>query len=459
MSGVKARLDPLLARRPRRIAVATVFSAAAVAVVTGIVFALTSYAPALSLGVLYVFAVLPVAVLFGMAYAIAVSIASMLALNWFFLPPLHTFPLEESGSWISLAVYLVTAFVVSEFAARARRRAADAEQRRREAALLADVSGILLEADHVQEAIRDVAARAATALGAKRARIELRSLRRPAPGEAAYELVARGENVGRLFLDETARPPVEVAERVLPALASLLAVAEDRERLRARLLDAETLRKSDAIKTALLRAVSHDFRSPLTAIRAGTEGLRDEALTLSPQDRAALQDAILTEVLRLERLVSNLLDLSRLEVGAAQPRPEIWTLDGLLARALDTLGGAGARVAVTLEPGLRPVRVDGAQAERILVNLIENALEHSPADEPVEVHGADEGDEVVVRVLDRGPGIRPSELDRIFEPFELGAAGAARKGTGLGLAIARGFTQANGGRIWAEPGSDGGATF
>jgi two-component system sensor histidine kinase KdpD len=141
-----------------RPAAALLFGAAAVGVVTAVVFALRHHAPVVSLGVLYLFAVLPTAVWFGAAWAAVDSVASMLAFNWFFLPPLHTFALRDSGSWISLVVYLATAFVVSAFAARARRRATDAEERRREASLLADVSGVLLEAEFVQSGLREVAA-------------------------------------------------------------------------------------------------------------------------------------------------------------------------------------------------------------------------------------------------------------------------------------------------------------
>src|SRR5439155_22265114 len=139
-------------------------SLAAVAVVTGAIFALEPFAPVLSLGVLYVFAVLPVAVLFGLAYALPVSVASMLAFNWFFLPPRHTFALRDSENWVALAVYLITASVASELAARGRRRAAEAEQREHEASLLADVAARLLSSGDVQSQLPHIAARAAAAL-------------------------------------------------------------------------------------------------------------------------------------------------------------------------------------------------------------------------------------------------------------------------------------------------------
>ena len=133
-----------------------------------------------------------------------------------------------------------------------------------------------------------------------------------------------------------------VAETLLPGLASLLAVAIDRERLGRRAVEAETLRRSDAIKTAILRSVSHDLRSPLTAIRTATEGLENAALDLTEADRAALLATIDVEAKRLDRLVANLLDLSRLELGAAEPKPELWTIEGLVGQALSELG-AGCR--------------------------------------------------------------------------------------------------------------------
>ncbi len=430
-------------------------SVAAVALVTGAIFALEPVAPVLSLGVLYVFAVLPVAVLFGLAYALPVSVASLLAFNWFFLPPRHTFRLSDSENWVALAVYLVTAVVVSALASRSRRREAEAERRAREASLIADVAGTLLESSRVQDELRDIASRVAHVLGSRRARIEVDSVRRPERHELAHELRAGDRSVGRLFLD--GEPDSEVAERLLPGLASLLAVAVDRERLGRRAVEAEALRRSDAIKTAILRAVSHDLRSPLTAIRAATEGLESESLDLSEADRADLLTTIDVEAKRLDRLVGNLLDLSRLELGAAEPKPELWTVETLVGQALAEVGSEAERVLVSLSTDLPPSEVDGAQIELVLVNLLDNALKFSSPADPVELRGERRNGDVVVRVLDHGPGLSDSDLKRIFEPFEQGRA--ATRGTGLGLAIARGFAQANGARLEAELRQEGGASF
>jgi two-component system sensor histidine kinase KdpD len=323
-------------------------SVVAVAAVTGAVFGFDRVAPVLSLAVLYLFAVLPVAVFYGLAWAIAVSIASMLAFNFFFLPPLHTLALTDSGNWVALAVFVFTSVVVSELATRARRRAFVAAE-------------------------------------------------------------------------------------------------------------ADSLRRSDAAKTAVLRAVSHDLRSPLTAIRVAAGGLESGALDLDEEDRASLLETIRLETARLERLVANLLDLSRLEAGAAPAHRELWPVDELVSRALEALGPEAGRVTVTLDGEAPLVSVDATQLERVLVNVLENALRFSSPTDPVELVVGSTGDDVRVTVADRGPGLDPESLERIFEPFEHGRAGG--EGTGLGLAIAQGFAEANGCRLWAEPRQGSGASF
>lgn len=440
----------------RRHLVAALGSFAAVAIVTGAVFALRPVAPVLSLGVLYVFAVVFVALVWGFAYALPASIASMLALNWFFLPPAHTLRLDQSENWFALAVYLGTSIVVSSLASAMRRRAAEAEQRGVEQTLLADVSTALLQGGEVQGRLRAASPRLADALRVDRARIELDSLRRPEPGEASVPLIAGERRVGTLFFDAGASLDAEAAQRLLPALASLLAVAADRERLSRTAVEAETLRRSDVMKTTLLRAVSHDLRSPLTAIRVAADGLSNDALDLGAGDRDDLLATIRSEAARLERLVANLLDISRLEAGGATPRPELWAVDGLVSLALEAVPDS-ERVHVELDDSTPPVRVDPAHIERVLANVIENALAATPPTRRVVVAAQVDGGEVRIRVDDEGPGLDPDALDRIFEPFERG--GERAHGSGLGLAIARGFAETNGGRLWAEASPLGGAAF
>jgi two-component system sensor histidine kinase KdpD len=212
------------------------------------------------------------------------------------------------------------------------------------------------------------------------------------------------------------------------------------------------------MKTAVLRAVSHDLRTPLMAILTSASALARDDLELGREDRSELAATILGEAGRLDRLVANLLDLSRLQAGAAHPEPDVWAVDDLIVQALDELGEAGQRVDVSFPEESPTVRADAHQIERVLVNLIENALKYSPEPEPVHLQVTATPAEVRVRVVDRGPGVAAIDRERIFEAFQRGADGGVR-GAGLGLAIARGFAEANGGRVWAESREGQGAAF
>ncbi len=358
----------LFGRRWPGLLTPAVVSLGAVALVSGAIFALKTVAPVLSLGVLYLFAVLPVAALWGLSFGVLVSVVSMLAFNFLFLPPTHTLRLADSENWVALAVYLVTAISVSGLAARARRRAEEAEQHARDA-------------------------------------------------------------------------------------------RESESRRRSEAIEAEALRRSNTVKTAVLRSVSHDLRSPITAIMTTSEVLESSGAALSGAERDELLGSIGLQVRRLDRLVSNLLDLSRLEAGAASPVPELWTIDGLVARALEVLGADSERIEVAIPHDSPPISVDPTQLEHVLVNVLENALKFSAPTDVVEVSAQHAGDDVVVRVVDHGPGIPAHEQTQIFEPFSRGTSADGQRGSGLGLAIARGFAQVNGGRVWVESQPGRGSAF
>jgi two-component system sensor histidine kinase KdpD len=434
--------------RLQRLAWGTAASAGAIVVVTGAVYALEPVAPVLSLGVLYPFAVLPIAAFFGLRFAVVVSVVSMLTFNYLFLPPRHTFHLAESEDWVALAVYLVVAVSVSALAARARRRAAEAEQQRREASFAAEVSALLLGQPSVATLLPEIAVRTADLLGVSHCWIELGSTRTPEPDEQARDLEAGGRHLGQIYFDAARSPDEGLTSRVLLVLASLLAAAIAREELS----------RSDATKTAVLRSVSHDLRSPLTAIATASEMLADPGELLSASDRVEMLASIREQARRLDRLVANLLDLSRLEAGAASPVAELWSVDELVGRSLDALDADGDRVVTSLPDECPAVRVDAAQLERVLVNLIENALRYSSPADPVDVGVEVRAGDVLISVADRGPGLAAAEREAVFEPFRRGA-GTRERGSGLGLAIARGFAGLNGGRLWVESVHGRGATF
>jgi two-component system, OmpR family, sensor histidine kinase KdpD len=426
----------------------------AVALVTAAIFVIRRSVPVLSLGALYVFAVLPVAVLWGRVYAVGVAVASMLAFNFFFLPPEHTLRLEERSNWLALLVYLVTAVVVSDLASRSRRRTAEAEQREREEALLGELSIALLQGENLTAELDRIASAVGGVLGAESARIVLDD-----GGDEGLQLRAGDRVVGRLVLPDGFDSSSSTVRRFLPSLASLLAVGLDREKLEKEALAAERLRISDSVKTAILRAVSHDLRSPLTAIRVAAESLASPSVRLSDEDRRKQLETVHTESRRLDRLVSNLLDFSRLEAGGARPKRELVAMDELVGQALGAVDTNGLPVHVELPDSVPLVEVDATQVERVLVNLLANALVYAPADSGVAVAVGVERDEAVLRITNRGPSIPEQDLERIFEPFIRLDGGTDREGTGLGLAIARGFAEANGGRVWAETPSEGGVAF
>ncbi|HEY4778988.1 MAG TPA: ATP-binding protein, partial [Solirubrobacterales bacterium] len=225
----------------------------------------------------------------------------------------------------------------------------------------------------------------------------------------------------------------------------------ERERMQAEVIEAEALRRSDELKTALLRAVSHDLRTPLTSIIAAGAALDSPSVTA--QERHELSDAVVEQGQRLSRLVENLLDVSRLQTGHAEPRREPIDLSGLLEAARHSLGARGEPVRLALDSELPPLGADPTQLERAFANLLENAVIHGEG-QPVLVRSRQVGPRVVVRIVDRGPGIPEGERERIFEPFYRSGGG-----TGLGLAIAKGFVEANGGEIAVESLPGQGSSF
>jgi two-component system sensor histidine kinase KdpD len=245
-------------------------------------------------------------------------------------------------------------------------------------------------------------------------------------------------------------------ERIVPALEALLTAALDRDALQAEVVETAALRQSDSVKTALLRAVSHDLRTPLTTILTASTAL--DSPSLGEDEREELSQSIAQQASRLSRLVDQLLDLSRLEAGMAQPQRSLTSVDELLRSAADEVSQGDADIVVSVDEGVPLIDMDAAQFERALVNLMENARRYS-GEQPVKVRAGVTGRRLMIRIVDRGPGISHTEIDRIFEPFYRGDRDASHSGAGLGLSIARGFVEANGGRLSAESLPGQGTTF
>jgi two-component system, OmpR family, sensor histidine kinase KdpD len=415
------------------------------------VFPLEQVAPTVSLSVVYLPAVLLVSTYWGLLLGLAASLVSAAAFNFFHLPPTGRFTIADSRNWVALAAFVVVAVVSSTIAELARARALEAERRRREADLAAALARELLQGEDTGDALASAARRVAEALGLSSAAIVPGSADGDERRLALGLLDADGRPLATLLVPVGLPADTEqrLREQVAPALAALVAIAQRRDAMQAQRVETEALRRSDDIKTALLRAVSHDLRSPLTAVVAAGHALGAGSLTES--ERAELSAAVVSEGTRLAGLVDNLLDLSRLQAGAAAPRADWVSIEDLVAAAAEGDGSADGRVDVrlTVDPDVPEVRADAAQLERAFANLLENARRYG-GDAPVSVHARRSGSRVVVHVVDRGPGIEAAEQERIFEPFYRGRGGRAdggQGGSGLGLAIVKGFVEANGGTV------------
>jgi two-component system sensor histidine kinase KdpD len=459
--------------------VGALVAALAVVAATAAIYPLKHLAPVVSLSVVYLPAVLLVSVYWGLGLGLATSLASAAAFNFFHLPPVGRFTISDSRNWVALAAFVIVAAVVSTIAELARSRTIEGERQRTEADLAAALARELLAGGGTRAALRPTAHRVAQALGLSSAAIELGAARDTARQTAIPLRGAGADQQATLLVPRALAPETSerLRTRVIPSLEALVAIALHRDAVEAEAVETAGLRRADTIKTAVLRAVSHDLRSPLTAIAAAGEALG--SASLSPEERAEMAAVIGEETYRLSRLVDNLLDQSRLEAGSAEPRSEWTSVEDLLRSALSELAAAPEEFVLAVDRDLPLVRLDAAQMERAFVNVLDNARRHSGG-HPVSVRAravpglarntsaasashaapAAPGGRLIVRVIDRGPGVPPAQLERVFEPFyRVGSGADGHRGSGLGLAIARGFTEANGGRLHVESLPGQGATF
>ena len=431
---------------------------AAVALTTLLLYPLRDVAPTVSLGVVYLLGVMLVASIWGAWLGAITALASAAAFNFFHIPATGRFTIDHAENWVALAVFFVAAVFAAELAQRARQRAEEAEQRRAEADLAAELARLLLRGGSVDDSLPTVAERVRRALDLAGAEIELGSVE-AGRGRLAFALVDGARQLGTLLVpaDTPESTLRRLEKRVVPALEALLGAAVEREELLGDRVEAAALRRTDVLKTALLRSVSHDLRSPLTAIRAAAEPLRDESVDRA--GRVELAAVVLEESVRLSRLIENLLDLSRLEAGAAEPRRAPCDVAEVIDAAVDELRLPPSAFRIQLADDVPDVRADPAQLQRAFANLFENAHRHSEG-HPVMVRASGLHNRVLVRVVDRGPGISEAERERVFEPFVRSSdLGVDHRGSGLGLAIVRGFVESNGGRVWAESSPGQGTSF
>jgi two-component system sensor histidine kinase KdpD len=476
------------------------FGLASVALVTLIYVQWLHVSNATIVSLTFLMVVLVVAATARLWIAIVISCVAMLFFNFFFLPPVATFTIADPQNWIALFVFLAVSLVASNLSAQARARTQEALGRRDELARLFDLSRDILLVTESREAI-SVLARSL----ARRFDLEFAAIALPRHGDwetfmgGAQELALDKQQLTAAFataqasleFDAYARTyaghremtidgrtirlvPLRVGTKpigilaasgrpiepgTLDTLGGVVAIAIERAQFLEERKSAELTRQSEALKTALLASIGHDLRTPLTAIRVAASNLRASAL--SGEDRLEQSDLILAEVERLTRLFQNILEMARIDTGAI-------AADSLWSHPGEIIAAARDQVEHTLHPHPIEVNIEGDVLVRLdprltataIAHVLENAAQYSPPGSPIQISSRVAGNELIVHVRDRGPGIAPADLPHRFDRFYRGVAARNRtSGTGMGLWIARGLLAAESGRVWADNHPNGGAEF
>jgi two-component system sensor histidine kinase KdpD len=401
----------------------------------------------------------------GLLPALFCAVVSSLVINWFFTDPKGTLTIQSPQNALALVVFVVVAAAVASVVHRAARRRDAALRAQRESRVLAALAqSLLAEADPLPALLE----RARATFGMRGAALVSRPTVRDtwtlvaSAGEFRLDDVADA-SVRQTVDDETELVllgPVLPADdqRLVAAFTSHAAALLTRERLVAEAGRAHGLARDNRARTALLAAVSHDLRTPLAGIKAAVSSLRQSDVTFSPEDEAQLLESVEESADRLGVLIGNLLDMSRIQTGSITPHLGDLALEDVVEAARSPLVG-GERVRTRFEGGVPLVRADAGLLDRVLANVLENALRHSPGRREVVVQAGRFNDRVQIRVVDRGPGVSDEAKDQIFAPFQRGGDVPRGDGVGLGLAVARGLTEAMDGTLWAEDTPGGGLTI
>jgi len=425
---------------------------------------------------LYLAWVVIVALVGGLFPALFAAVVGSALLNYYFTPPIYQFTIGERDNVIALAVFLAVAVAVSVTVDHSARRTRQAAHASAEAATLSTLAGSVLRGSRPLPALLDQLRETFGFAGV--------SLLERLPGSAAGTQQRGDPSIWRLVTAVGDRPSMTPAEgdvdipledgltlvarghplaaedrRVVGAFAAQAAVALKQERLAEQAASIKPLTEIDKLRTALLSAVSHDLRTPLSSAKAAVSSLRSDDVVFDQQDQNELLATIDESLDRLIRLVENLLDMSRLQAGALGMASELVSVADAVAQAADDLGPEGRRITIQVPDDLAEVTVDPALLERILTNVLANALRYSPPDHPPVITGSEHEGSVEIRVIDHGPGIPLDDRERVFLPFQRLGDRDNATGVGLGLALSRGLTEAMKGTLTPDSTPGGGLTM
>ena len=471
---VLSKLGSGLTRKRRMAAFVT-----AAVLLTALVPICAALRDSVSLGsdlLLFLLAVIIVSLVGGFITAFATAIAASLLLNYYFVPPIHKLTISAPENVFALVVFVVVGLLVAKIVDVAARHSSEAARSNAEAETISTLAGSLLRGE---QAIPAMLERVRESFGAEDAALLRRESGAPASrsGESAgmrgtWSCVASvGDNPCLRPEDADTEVPVgddmvlvlrgrvlaAEDQRVLAAFATQVAIAYEQRRLTEVAEGAVPLAEADRVRTALLNAVSHDLRTPLASAKAAVSSLRSPDVAWSDQDREEFLANADDALDRLTGLVTNLLDLSRLQVGVLAVETDPVAVDDVVSHAVDHAAG-DTKVEVEIPPDLPAVAADPGLLERAIANLVENALRYSPPGEVVRIAASAHRDTVQVRVIDHGPGIRPADREAVFAAFQRldDHTAADGQGVGLGLAIARGFVEAMHGTITLDDTPGGG---
>lgn len=433
-------------------------------------------------GFVYLLIILGVATAWGLAPGVVASVAAMLCFNYFFLPPIGQFIIADPQNWVALGAFLVTALVASHLSDRARKQAREAARRIAETEHLYRLSRAILLANPAHplgsQAAQQIGeifnCRAVALYDAKTGEIFRGGVEDLAAGEKLKEAVERGARIedhkGQIIVAPVilGGPPIgslalkglPLSEGALQALLNLVAIALERVRAQEAAGMAEASRQSEELKSTLLDAIAHEFKTPLTSIKAASTSILSDR-SLAPQVRE-LETIINEEADRMNSLVTEAVRMSQIDVGKMRLERAAVDVGDLLRRSVDQFAprAEGRELNLRVSPALPRVSADPELLSLALRQLIDNALKYSPPSTPVELSAASEANRVEIRVHDRGPGIPERDRERVFQKFYRRVTNKAHvPGSGLGLYIARAIARTHGGDIWIEGTAGEGCDF
>ncbi|MGW7006661.1 ATP-binding protein [Streptomyces sp. NPDC054933] len=408
-----------------------------------------------SQALLFLVTTVGVACLGGVVSALFAAVTASLLMNYYFIPPIGQFTIAEPNNVLALAVFAAVAVTMAAIVDRSLRLGRRAANATAEAEAISSLAGSILRGDQAVDALLE---RTRETFGMESAELLPLQCRDDEPGDdmtGAIKLPVGPDSL--LVLRGRSLPASE--HRVLTAFAAHLAAALDRARLVEAAAEIEPVKAADRMRTALLAAVSHDLRTPLASGWAAVSSLRSGDVDFSDEDREELLATADESLAKLNRLVDNLLDMSRLQAGALPVQLRPTALGDVMPLALDTLPHTTVRVETRGMDETDEVLADPPLLERVIANLVTNAVRHSPEERPVLVSASALAGRVELRVTDHGPGLPTEDRERVFEPFQRIGDNDNNTGLGLGLALSRGLTEAMGGTLTPEDTPGGGLTM